>query len=81
VSVPLPKGTRAKDLSVSIKTSSLRVGLGAAALMDVVKLNGPVNVDDSTWTIDSSGPSLVITLEKQRPGIWRLLDVDGDDGV
>ena len=78
VVVPLQPGTRAKDLSVSIKRQSLFVSTGSSTLVRVDTLNGSVGVDDSTWTVE--GGRLVVTMEKSRPSIWRMLSADGKEG-
>jgi hypothetical protein len=49
--VPVPKGTRAKDLSIAIAKKKLSVGLkGKDKILDG-ELCQEVKVDDSTWTL------------------------------
>lgn len=51
VSVPVPLGTRSRDLAVEIGKKRLRVGLkGQPPLVDG-ELHKPVLVDDSCWTL------------------------------
>lgn len=51
VVVPVPKGTRGKDLSVVIQKKKLSVGLkGQEKILDG-ELCKNVKVDDSTWTL------------------------------
>jgi hypothetical protein len=49
--VPVPKGTRAKDLNVSIKKKSLAVGLKGKEAILTGELCKEIKVDDSTWTV------------------------------
>ncbi|ODN78022.1 hypothetical protein L202_05107 [Cryptococcus amylolentus CBS 6039] len=63
VTVPLPEGTRGKDLIVEIKRTTLKVQLKKEE--DAIlqgQLFADVVVDDCSWTIDSS--ILTIELEK-----------------
>jgi CS domain len=49
--VPVPPGTRGKDLIVEIKKKKLRVGLkGQDPILDG-DLCKEIKVDDSTWTL------------------------------
>jgi hypothetical protein len=51
VVVPVPKGTRAKDLSVVLQKKKLSVGLkGQDKILDG-RLCKDVKVEDSTWTL------------------------------
>jgi hypothetical protein len=51
ISVPVPKGTRARDLVVSIGKKSLSVGLKGQLPIMKGELCKEIKVDDSTWTI------------------------------
>lgn len=54
VTVPVPQGTRSRDLIVDIKKTKLKVGLkGKEPIIDD-ELCKEVKVDDSTWTLGSS---------------------------
>lgn len=49
--VPVPKGTRARDLSVVIQKKKLSVGLkGKEKILDG-ELCKEIKLDDSTWTL------------------------------
>jgi hypothetical protein len=51
VTVPVPKGTRAKDLVVVLQKKKLSVGLkGQDKILDG-ELCKEVKVEDSTWTV------------------------------
>lgn len=51
VTVPVPPGTRSRDLIVDIKKTKLKVGLkGKEPIIDD-DLCKDVKVDDSTWTL------------------------------
>jgi len=81
VIVPLPvEIVKAKHVNVVIKRSSLLVKnllKNGEIILNINKLNSFINVDDSTWTLDQS--KLMITLEKEKPLIWRLLNADGNE--
>ena len=61
--VPVPAGTRGKQLVVEIKKTKLKVALKGAtdAIIDG-DLCKPVKLDDSTWTLGASLPFLYCTL-------------------
>lgn len=72
ISIPVPQGTRGKDVAVSINKRSLSAGLkGKAAFF-----NGPlvkeIHVDESTWTIDEQR-ELNIHLEKVTQDWWKCI--------
>ena len=51
ITVPVPQGTRGKDLVVEIKKKNLKVGLkGQEPILDG-DLCKEIKVDDSTWTL------------------------------
>ena len=51
ITVPVPKGTRARDLVVSIQKKRLSVGLkGKDKIMDG-ELCKEIKVEESTWTV------------------------------
>ncbi len=83
--VPLPEGCRrGKDIDVALRRSSLSVRRKAVPgpegmLLDVPELNAAIHADDSTWTIEGNG-DLVITMEKARSSIWRMLSAKGQEG-
>ncbi|PWN26811.1 CS-domain-containing protein [Jaminaea rosea] len=74
VTLPLPAGTRAKQLDVAIKRASLRVGLkdGEKTVLMAGDLPNPVQLDDCTWSVDSAASSstLTIHLEKAKQTWW-----------
>ena len=75
IRIPVPPGTKSKDLTVNIKRNALKVALKADAAnpkLDVASLKNNVDVDSSTWYID--GDVLIVTLEKAAPGRWDSLD-------
>ena len=74
IRVPVPPGTRPKDLQVDVRRTSLKVALKADAatpLVDVATLTGAVDCDCSTWYVD--GALLVVTLEKATGARWATL--------
>jgi hypothetical protein len=69
VSVPIPKGTRARDLDVSIQKKKLKVGLKGKEPIMNGELCKEIKIDDSTWTVEDQ--SLVfIHLEKLNKQQW-----------
>ncbi|KAK9896102.1 CS-domain-containing protein [Cystobasidium minutum MCA 4210] len=69
VSVPVPPGTRSRDLIVDIKKTKLKVGLkGKEPIMDD-DLCKEVKIDDSTWTLDDQ-KEITISLEKVNQATW-----------
>jgi hypothetical protein len=62
VTVPVPPGTRSRDLSVEIGKRRLRVGLkGQPPLVDG-ELHKPVLLDDSCWTLGASRAACCVML-------------------
>lgn len=81
----LPKGTRAKDLQVTIRPTSisvLRKDAMAATPADAFLLDGDlverIRPEESTWTIESN--ALLLTLEKVKKTWWATVLV-GDDEI
>ncbi|KAK0456750.1 nuclear movement protein nudC [Armillaria borealis] len=67
--VPVPKGTRARDLSVVIQKKKLSVGLkGKEKILDG-ELCKEIKVDDSTWTLQDN-EAVHIHLEKVNKEQW-----------
>ncbi|KAK0208066.1 nuclear movement protein nudC [Desarmillaria ectypa] len=67
--VPVPKGTRARDLSIVIQKKKLSVGLkGKEKILDG-ELCKEIKVDDSTWTLQDS-EAVDIHLEKVNKAQW-----------
>jgi hypothetical protein len=70
LSLPLPPNTRARDLSVAISKTHLKIALKSSPSTPIVddSLTKPIIVDDSLWTIEDN--SLVITLQKLNQMEW-----------
>ena len=51
VTVPVPKGTRGRDLSVVIQKKKLSVGLKGKEPIMSGELCKEIKLDDSTWTL------------------------------
>lgn len=51
VTIPVPSGSKGRDLVVEIKKKSLKVGLKGKGLILEGELYKEVKVDDSTWTL------------------------------
>ncbi|GAA6043178.1 hypothetical protein JCM8097_008712 [Rhodosporidiobolus ruineniae] len=69
VSVPVPPGTRGKQLEVVIKKTSIKAGLKGLKPVIEGELAKEVNVEDSTWTLDDS-KEITISLEKVNQQTW-----------
>ncbi|KAM0792003.1 hypothetical protein ACM66B_007114 [Microbotryomycetes sp. NB124-2] len=76
VSVPVPSGSKSRDLVVDIKKKSLKVALKSPpkdSSSDGVFVQGElpfeIKVDDSTWTLDD-GKEVVLSLEKVNQQQW-----------
>ena len=82
VTVPLPEGTRGRDLVVTIAKKHLKVGLKSEAPNLIV--NGPlvktIICDDSFWTVED-GNRLVINLQKLNTMEWWEGVVVGDPTI
>ncbi|GAA5835889.1 hypothetical protein JCM5353_007731 [Sporobolomyces roseus] len=63
VSVPVPQGTKAKQLTVEIKKLSIKVGLKGEEPILAGELPKEIKVDECTWTLDDSR-EITISLEK-----------------
>jgi len=69
VRIPVPPGTKSKDLTVEIKASHLKVGLkGKPPIIDEA-LTKPVKHKDSIWTLQD-GKMVMITLTKANQMEW-----------
>ncbi|KAG7450576.1 nuclear movement protein nudC [Guyanagaster necrorhizus] len=67
--VPIPKGTRGRDVSVTIQKKKLSVGLkGKEKILDG-ELCKEIKVDDSTWTLQDN-EAIYIHLEKVNKQQW-----------
>lgn len=58
ITVPVPKGTRARDLNVVIQKKKLSVGLKGKEPILSGELCKEIKVDESTWTLGSCPSSL-----------------------
>lgn len=79
VVIPVPHGTRGKDLSVIIGKNKLSVGLKGKEVFFAGALTKEIHVDDSTWTIDDQR-ELNIHLEKINQEWWKAV-VEGHPAI
>lgn len=83
VEVPVPEGTRGKMCTVVIKKQGIVVGLKGADPILEGKLYSPINMEDSTWSIED-GNLITIELAKfmgvNSGGWWSYL-VEGDEKI
>lgn len=67
--VPVPQGTKAKELTVEIKKNKLKVGLkGKESIMEG-ELCKDIKEDESTWTLDEQ-KEVNVHLEKVNQMTW-----------
>ncbi|KAF8971366.1 HSP20-like chaperone [Flammula alnicola] len=69
VTVPVPQGTRGKDLHVVIQKKKLSVGLKGAEPIMAGELCKEIKVEDSTWTVQDN-KAVLIHLEKINDQTW-----------
>jgi len=69
VTVPLPKGTRARDLVVKIMKKKLSAGLKGQEPILEGELFNEIKVEESTWTVEDQS-ALLIHLEKINQMQW-----------
>ncbi|TNY17529.1 nuclear movement protein nudC [Rhodotorula diobovata] len=69
VTVPVPPGTRGKQLDVVLRKDFIRVGLKGEPPVIEGTLAKEIKVDDSTWTLDDSR-EVTVSLEKVDQQSW-----------
>ncbi|KAH9937011.1 nuclear movement protein nudC [Fomitopsis serialis] len=69
VVVPVPKGTRGKELNVVIQKKKLSVGLKGKEPIVAGELCKEIKVDDSTWTLEDQ-EAVHVHLEKINKQQW-----------
>lgn len=57
ITVPVPVGSKSRDLVVEIKKGSIKVGLKGREPILAGELCKEIKVDDSTWTLGKLLPS------------------------
>ncbi|KAI7854502.1 HSP20-like chaperone [Circinella umbellata] len=69
VTIPVPKGTRGRDLQVELKKKHIKVALKGQPAIIEGELCKDIKVDDSTWTIDNQ-QEVLVHLEKSNQMTW-----------
>ncbi|KAJ3125065.1 hypothetical protein HK098_000622 [Nowakowskiella sp. JEL0407] len=69
IRVPVPKGTRSRDVVVDIKKKSIKVGLKGKEPILEGELCKEVKMEESTWTVDNQ-QEIFIELEKVNKMEW-----------
>ncbi|KAI0735083.1 nuclear movement protein nudC [Earliella scabrosa] len=69
ITVPVPKGTRARDLNVVIQKKKLSVGFKGKEPIMAGELCKEIKLDESTWTLEDQ-ESILIHLEKLNQQQW-----------
>lgn len=80
ITVPLPAGTRGRDMSVVIGKHHLKVGLLRQPLIMDAPLCKAVIVDDSFWTVEDNN-RLVLNLQKSNQMEWWDFVCQGDSTI
>ncbi|CDR98798.1 probable nudC protein [Sporisorium scitamineum] len=69
ISVPVPQGTKARDLTIELKKRKIKVALkGKDAILEG-ELAKDIKEEDSTWTIEDAN-TVEIQLEKMNKNEW-----------
>ncbi|KAF8905528.1 nuclear movement protein nudC [Gymnopilus junonius] len=69
VTIPVPQGTRGKDLLVIIEKKKLSVGLKGNEPIMAGELCKEIKIEDSTWTVQDN-KAVLIHLEKLNQQAW-----------
>ncbi|KAL4070895.1 nuclear movement protein nudC [Scleroderma citrinum] len=69
ITVPVPKGTRARDLVVVIQKKTLKVGLRGKENFLEGELCQEIKIEESTWTLEDQ-QSVLVHLEKLNRQQW-----------
>ncbi|KAI8393377.1 HSP20-like chaperone [Radiomyces spectabilis] len=69
ISIPVPVGTRGRDLDVVLKRKHIKVGLKGQSPILEGELCKDIKLDDSTWTVDNQ-KEVNIHLEKNNQMTW-----------
>lgn len=80
ITVPLPSGTRGRDMSVVIGKRHLKVGLLRQPLIVDAPLSKAVIIDDSFWTVEDNN-RLVLNLQKSNQMEWWDCVCQGDPKI
>lgn len=84
VCVPVPSGTRSRDVACIFSADSLRLAVGGArseAILDG-RLDGRVRAGECLWQLEGEGErrTVVLTLEKRVETWWERI-IEGDDAI
>ncbi|GAA5945624.1 hypothetical protein JCM1841_002467 [Sporobolomyces salmonicolor] len=69
ISIPVPSGTRSKQLDIQIKKQFIKVAIKGGETILEGEMPKEVKVDESTWTLDDSR-EVTISLEKLNQQTW-----------
>ncbi|KAJ8598092.1 hypothetical protein CTAYLR_005569 [Chrysophaeum taylorii] len=84
VQVPVPAGTKSKDLAVDIGKKTLKVAIKRGQVFVEGDLHKKVIVDDCFWTLeeDAAGQKeVVISLQKENKMEWWKCVIEGDPEI
>jgi len=80
VFVPIPPGTRAKQITCDIGIDTLKVGIKGQELILNGKMHSKVKPDDSMWTL-LDGKTVQISMEKLDGMKWWESVMEGDEKI
>ncbi|CAM9205692.1 unnamed protein product [Chrysoparadoxa australica] len=83
ISIPVPEGIKARDLSIVIGKSKLKVAIkGQPPIIDGEFYKGVI-VDDSFWTLEANqdGKEIAIALQKENQMEWWKCAIKGDPEI
>ncbi|GAX14539.1 hypothetical protein FisN_6Lh317 [Fistulifera solaris] len=80
ITVPLPTGTRGRDMNVVMGKRHLKVGLLRQSLIIDAPLHKSIILDDSFWTIEDNN-RLVLNLQKSNQMEWWDCVCQGDPTI
>ena len=77
----VPENTRGRDVDCVIEPHNLRVALKGQAPILEGRFHQRVNVELSTWTLDSDNHEMEVTLQKTKPDEWWKCVLEGDPEI
>ncbi|CCJ28660.1 unnamed protein product [Pneumocystis jirovecii] len=80
VRLPVPHGTRGRDLDVVLEKKKIKVSLRKGELLLEGELSREIKIEESAWTLDSAS-ELVLHLEKINKMEWWSCIIQGHPSI
>ena len=80
VNIPIPPGTKSKDISYTLNSKSIKVGLKNQPLILDGELHAAVDIENSFWTVEDS-KTVVLNLIKKKSMEWWKCVIVGDPEI